>query len=339
MPHFSLLMPTFGHSAIIEETLNTIKSQDFQDYEVIIIPDGEAELYADIQKRWVVDKRYKFFMQYDNVGYCGNLKRCLAHAMGKFVIYFASDDLMGPGMLSYYNEVYKKYNVSAILRTYYWYEHDYQTAVRAKRVLEADTVILDITSSDPREIQIAFETVDQLTGLSFQRTSLTVLNNQHVFPCHAYPLFDSILMSGKFAYVSKDFVAVRIGASQCITISKIYRDSPIMTWTLALEKFNAPNNYGDLKSYLKKNWIGSNFLGFLQIRTFSERPLPYLVREIYYLLKLNPLAVFNPVFLGVVGLCFIFPSMVLLKITTFVKNKMLRYVQPNLSSRKIGDLI
>ena len=288
MPLFSILMPTWGHEEVIDETLTSITQQDFDDYEVIIIPNGTSDAYESSREFWKHDVRIKFFMEYEDVGYCRNLSRCMSKANGRYILYFASDDIMGKGMLLYYAKIYQSYKVSAILRTYYCYDKNPQLAVRAKRRFDKDIEILNITSSPYEKIHLALETVDQLSGLSFINEKEVTLTNEDVFPCHAYPLFDILTRHYNFAYISKDFLAVRIGVSQARTISKIYRKSPIKSWAQIINKFSENSRFSGLKPYLARHWIGVNYVGMFQIKNFSERPYAYLVREIYFLLKINP---------------------------------------------------
>jgi hypothetical protein len=157
-----------------------------------------------------------------------------------------------------------------------------------------------------------------------------------VFPCHVYPIMDIILKTNTFAYLSLDLMAVRIGASQCRSISSIYKTSPIASWEKFLKSYFSEDKYKNLQQYLLKNWVGVNYVGLFQIRNFSQRPFVYLFREIFYLLRINPLALVHPVLLACVGLCLLLPSFLLVKITDFVKIKLLRKVDSNVSSRSIS---
>ena len=337
MAFFSLLMPTYGHEELIEQTLISIQRQKFFDYEVIIVPDGCSDAYRQISKNWEADERFKFIFDLPNVGYCRNLSRCLEFANGEYIIYFASDDIMATGFLDIYANVYRSLpNLEAIVRTYYAFDESVNTPVRAKRRLANDVQILNIMESSPKEIQVAMETLDQLTGLSFKSYRDRQLVNCDVFPCHVYPIMDVILKTNTFAYLSLDLIAVRICASQCRSISSIYRTSPIASWEKFLEFYFSAHKYKNLRKYLLKNWIGANYVGLFQIRNFSQRPLVYLFREIFYLLKINPRALVHPVFLACVGLCLLLPPFLLVKITDFVKTKLLRRVDSNVSNRSIS---
>jgi len=336
MPFFSLLMPTFGHQDVISETLMSIKKQDFNDFEVIIIPNGCSELYRQVAKEWQSDPRFNFIFDLPNVGYCRNLSRCLDFARGEFIIYFASDDIMSANFLDTYANVFKSPSkVEAVLRTYYAFDDDINIAVRSKRRLSEDVAILNIAESAPSDIHVAMETMDQLSGLAFKAHPHQQLENCDVFPCHAYPVMDVILRTKIFAYISTDLMAVRIGESQSRSISAIYNTSPIQSWEKFVNFYFTKFEYKNLNHYLLKNWIGVNYVGLFQIRNFSERPYVYLFREVFYLIKINPLAIFNPVFLSCFFLCVFVPSFMLLKLTDFVKNKLLKIIDSNVGNRSI----
>jgi glycosyltransferase involved in cell wall biosynthesis len=337
MPFFSILMPTYGHEHLIGETLRSIVAQNFSDYEIIVVPDGVGEIYQDVAEEWKGDARIRFFFDLPNVGYCRNLSRCLGLASGKYILYFASDDIMGSNLLETYADLYKAHpEVEAILRTYYAYEFDINQPVRAKRRLKNPLTILNVHDSSPSDIHVAMETLDQLTWLSFRAYDGQRLDNCDVFPCHAYPVLDIISKGHKFAYLSKDLMAVRIGASQCRSISSIYRVSPMYTWSVFVERYFQSPATNDLRKHLLRNWIGSNYVGLFQIRNFSERPYFYTVREMYYIVKLNPLAVFDPVFFICVSLCLLLPRAILLRLTDFIKLKAMRHFVEDIKGRCIS---
>ena len=337
MPFFSLLMPTYGHQDVISETLISIQKQEFNDFEVIIIPNGCSELYRQVAREWHRDPRFNFIFDLPNVGYCSNLSRCLNFARGEFIIYFASDDIMAANFLSTYVSIFKSTpKVEAVLRTYYAFDNNINIAVRSKRRLTEDITILNITESPPSDIHVAMETMDQLSGLAFKSHSQQRLENCDVFPCHAYPVMDVILRTKIFAYLSIDLMAVRISESQSRSISAIYNTSPIQSWEKFLNFYFIKPEYKNLKQYLLRSWIGVNYVGLFQIRNFSERPYVYLFREAFYLIKINPLAIFNPVFLSCFILCLFAPSFLLLKLTDLVKNKLLKILDANVRNRSIN---
>ncbi len=43
MPGFSIVVPAYNSSGVIEETIGSLLNQSFHDYEIIIVDDGSAE--------------------------------------------------------------------------------------------------------------------------------------------------------------------------------------------------------------------------------------------------------------------------------------------------------
>ena len=93
-PYFSIIIPVYNRAELLLKSLNSLLSQTFQDYEVIIIDDGSKE---DIQEKigWLLEKHSNIrFLKRENKerGAARNLGIQLAN--GNYVVLFDSDDLM-----------------------------------------------------------------------------------------------------------------------------------------------------------------------------------------------------------------------------------------------------
>lgn len=61
-PLLSIIIPCYNSESTLELTLESVISQDFQDWEAIIINDGSTYTTEEITLRWVEkDKRFKYF--------------------------------------------------------------------------------------------------------------------------------------------------------------------------------------------------------------------------------------------------------------------------------------
>lgn len=93
-PYFSIIIPVYNRAELLLKSLNSLLSQTFQDYEVIIIDDGSKEnIQEKIQE--ILDKHYniKFFKQ-ENKERGAARNYGIQLATGKYVVLFDSDDLM-----------------------------------------------------------------------------------------------------------------------------------------------------------------------------------------------------------------------------------------------------
>ena len=91
----SVCVPTYRGTEYIGPMLESVLSQSFEDFEVIISNDSPEDdhemksLLADIG-----DARIHFHANEKNLGYPGNLKRCLEEAAADVVFLMAQDDIV-----------------------------------------------------------------------------------------------------------------------------------------------------------------------------------------------------------------------------------------------------
>lgn len=99
MPLVSVVVPSYNHSAYINNCLQSIFEQDYPNKQVIVIDDGSIddspEILRDLQGKF----EFELVVQ-PNHGLLPTLNKALAMAKGEFFVPFASDDIMLPGRLS-----------------------------------------------------------------------------------------------------------------------------------------------------------------------------------------------------------------------------------------------
>lgn len=92
-------MATYNRANFIVETLKTIQSQTFNDWECLIIDDGGTDnTYKVINPTLKQDKRFKYFLRPDNYkkGLPGTRNYGLDLAKGDYIIFFDDDDIVHP---------------------------------------------------------------------------------------------------------------------------------------------------------------------------------------------------------------------------------------------------
>ena len=93
-PFFSIIIPTYNRSRIIENTILSVLNQTFNDFEILIIDDGSTDNTFDIINK-INDPRINYHYQ-------RNSERSIARnngakkANGKYYIFLDSDDLFSP---------------------------------------------------------------------------------------------------------------------------------------------------------------------------------------------------------------------------------------------------
>ncbi len=93
MPKVSVCIPTYNSAPFLAQTIDTILSQTFNDFELIIIDDASRDETVDIIRLYAeADPRIVFIRNERNLGLAGNFNRCLELAQGELIKYVLADD-------------------------------------------------------------------------------------------------------------------------------------------------------------------------------------------------------------------------------------------------------
>lgn len=90
-PRVSIVIPLYNHEKFIEEAVQSVLGQSYEDFEVIIINDGSTDGSGEVVKG-IGDKRIKYFSQ-DNRGAAETINRGIQLARGEFISVLNSDDI------------------------------------------------------------------------------------------------------------------------------------------------------------------------------------------------------------------------------------------------------
>lgn len=108
-PFFSIIIPTYNREKVIKETIDTVLSQTFSDFEIIIVDDGSKDnTKAVIDKIRSVDSRVQYIYQ-DNQERCVARNNGIKNAKGKWICFLDSDDFYKPNHLQTFKDLIDKY--------------------------------------------------------------------------------------------------------------------------------------------------------------------------------------------------------------------------------------
>jgi glycosyltransferase involved in cell wall biosynthesis len=98
-PIVSVVVASYKHQDYVQACLQSVLSQDFQDFEIVITDDGSNDqTVANIQA--MQDKRIHLKVLPQNSGACIALNDAIMRSRGKYVAVLNSDDYFLPGKLS-----------------------------------------------------------------------------------------------------------------------------------------------------------------------------------------------------------------------------------------------
>lgn len=108
MPLVSFCLSTYKRPGILRETLESIRRQNFTDYEVVV-SDNDPDCTAREAVQSINDERFKYFPNGKNLGMKPSFNKSLERSAGEYIVMMADDDPVYYDMLSTLVELKKNY--------------------------------------------------------------------------------------------------------------------------------------------------------------------------------------------------------------------------------------
>lgn len=118
-PLVTIVVITYNSAKYVEQTLESVKNQTYDNIELIISDDCSPDNTLDIVKDWVEENKWKMWNIRNvplvtstdkNGGICHNYNNALKYASGKWIKYIAGDDILEPNCITAYIEVAENCN-------------------------------------------------------------------------------------------------------------------------------------------------------------------------------------------------------------------------------------
>jgi glycosyltransferase involved in cell wall biosynthesis len=98
MPKVSVCIPTYNRANLLPYAVNSVLSQTYTDFELIICDDGSIDNTSEIVSQWN-DSRIRYIKQPVNGGRSRNMRSGFEAACGTYFIKFDDDDAITPQFL------------------------------------------------------------------------------------------------------------------------------------------------------------------------------------------------------------------------------------------------
>lgn len=125
---FSICIPAYNRAHHLGSLLDSILSQDYDNFEIVICEDHSPER----EQISIIVQRYaelhpdviRYYENDENLGYDGNIRNLVARANGTFCFFMGNDDLMCAGALTHVTDILRRHrNAGVILKSYAWFDH------------------------------------------------------------------------------------------------------------------------------------------------------------------------------------------------------------------------
>jgi hypothetical protein len=202
-----------------------------------------------------------------------------------------------------------------VTRPYFWFDDDVSKPVRAKKQYTGSSLVSVNDSYDKVLDVIALS--DQISGIAFRKKYMDFpFKNEYFLEMASVVL--PVFKNYNTVILKDNIVAIRTSESGSKN-SVVYKNSPMMAWSNLINKVYYEDKFQDLRKYLNDNYVANNYVGLIQIKNYGS--FKYLIREIYYLVKLKWTNVFHVGFwfysIGTI-LC---PKLILKRIVAVFKDK------------------
>lgn len=124
---FSICVPAYNRARYLGSLLDSVLSQDFEDYEIVICEDHSPERAEIRDIVHCYDERHpnkiRYFENPVNLGYDANIRQLVSEASGSYCFFLGNDDLMSAGALSHLHELLQRHpEAGFVLRSYAVFE-------------------------------------------------------------------------------------------------------------------------------------------------------------------------------------------------------------------------
>ena len=109
-PFFSIILATYNRAYCIENAINSVINQSFNNWELIIVDDGSTDNTEKVVKKYLKDKRIKYIKLERNSGVNIARNSAIKESKGEYIVILDSDNEFKENILETYVKYIKKEN-------------------------------------------------------------------------------------------------------------------------------------------------------------------------------------------------------------------------------------
>lgn len=232
----SVIMSVHDDEKYLGESIRSILTQTFKNFEFIIVDDASANDSLEIVKKLAEqDKRIKILTNKKRLGLTKSLNKAIKRAQGKYIARMDGDDVSLPTRLEKQVEFMEKHPQVAVLGSW-------------AALIDEDGNKLKVKKT-PTSYQQIYKSVMAANPfihptLMFRRSVLaeTGFYDEHFLYAQDYELILRILKDYKGTNIGKSLLLYRVGVKESISIKKLKQQewSAIRARLKALRKLNYP---------------------------------------------------------------------------------------------------
>jgi len=177
---FTVCIPAYNRATLLPPLLDSILSQGYSDYEVLLCEDGSPERprIADVVREY--QDRHPGRIRYEentvNLGYDGNIRRLVERANGNYCLFMGNDDLLCPGALATIaGAISRQPECGVVVRSYASFDQDPGSFKQVYRYYPVEHVLVAgasaISAAYRRSVVISGMVIHRDSAFAFSTTS------------------------------------------------------------------------------------------------------------------------------------------------------------------------
>jgi len=256
---FSIIIPCYNCEKYIDDTLKSVKLQNFNDFEIICIDDGSTDLTLKKIKFWKKEFNGKLriiVQKHKGVSSARNI--ALKRAKGKYIVFLDGDDKMEKGLLSSLCNVIKS-DPDCVIGEF--------KCIAEKGIKKLSCENIDKTKIINRSQE---EVLDYLYQLRFIMAVWRFVIKRNIIESNKI-IFNEKVIHEDEEWLTK--ILLYCNSFQCI-------DKPFVTYRKRKNSITTnPTNF----NYISKLDIAKNLLKFSE--QFTDYRKTHILRKVYRLCK------------------------------------------------------
>ena len=210
----SIITPTYNSMSYIQDTYESIKSQQYEHWEWLITDDCSADdTWEYLQNIAKDDDRIKIFQNKTNSGAANSRNNSISHAKGEFIAFLDSDDIWLPEKLAQHIAFMNKNSIDLSFTSYFLIdekgaplnrivdancrgEYSYQDMLKKKATMGCCTVIVRASAFNDLSMPLVWAGQDYALWLKLLKTGTkaVIFNN----PLSQYRIVSNSLSRNKY---------------------------------------------------------------------------------------------------------------------------------------------
>ena len=240
----SVIVPVYNAESFLDETLQSVLSQTYENWECIIVNDGSTDNTESIAKRWCKrDARFRYFYK-ENGGLSSARNLGIKYSNADYIAFLDSDDVLTKNSLEIRINTILKENVDLVYSNAYRINYREYTKQLLRCVhtgkVEDISIFLEINQATPSTVLCRKKIIEDIGGFTWDKKAedlycwLNLLLNNNSFygiesPLVYYRILDHS-MSASDRNCTKEIIAIIEDLKLMLINSKVNYSKYLKLW-------------------------------------------------------------------------------------------------------------